>query len=89
MSKYQIAVVVSSLRRGSFNRNLASAIVKLALPEFSFTQAKIDDLPLYNQDDDGNQAESVKRLKNVIKSAHGRTVFRPSVKAIQPMASSR
>ena len=71
MSKYQIAVIVGSLRKDSFNRKLASAIVKLAPSEFSFTQVKIDDLPLYNQDDDANQAESVKRLKNEIKGAQG------------------
>jgi chromate reductase, NAD(P)H dehydrogenase (quinone) len=71
MSKYQIAVVVGSIRKDSFNRKLANAIVKLAPPEFSFKQVQISDLPLYNQDDDANQAESVKRLKNEIKSAQG------------------
>jgi chromate reductase, NAD(P)H dehydrogenase (quinone) len=71
MSKYQIAVVVGSLRKDSFNRKLANAIVKLAPPEFSFQQLQISDLPLYNQDDDTNQAESVKRLKKEIKSVQG------------------
>lgn len=71
MSKYQVAVIVGSLRKDSFNRKLAIAIVKLAPPEFSFTQVKINDLPLYNQDDDANPAESVKRLKNEIKGAQG------------------
>ena len=71
MSQYQIAVVVGSLRRDSFNRRLATAIVKLAPPEFTFKQVQIGDLPLYNQDDDENQAESVKRLKNGIESAQG------------------
>ena len=71
MDKYQIAVVVGSLRKDSFNRKLANAIVKLAPPEFSFQQVQIGDLPLYNQDDDANPAESVKRLKNEIKSAQG------------------
>lgn len=71
MSKYQIAVVVGSLRKDSFNRKLADAIVRLAPPEFSFQQVQISDLPLYNQDDDANQAESVKRLKKEIKSAQG------------------
>jgi chromate reductase, NAD(P)H dehydrogenase (quinone) len=69
MSQYQIAVVVGSLRRDSFNRKLANAIVKLAPPEFSFKQVQIGDLPLYNQDDDANQAESVKRLKAEIAAA--------------------
>ena len=70
-SKYQIAVVVGSLRQDSFNRKLADAIVKLASPEFSFKQVQIGDLPLYNQDDDANQADSVKLLKSEIKAAQG------------------
>ena len=71
MEKYQIAVIVGSLRKDSFNRKLADAIIKLAPPEFSFQQIQISDLPLYNQDDDANQAESVKRLKSEIKNAQG------------------
>lgn len=71
MDKFQIAVIVGSLRRDSFNRKLASAIVKLAPSEFSFKQVQIGDLPLYNQDDDANQAESVKRLKSDIETAQG------------------
>jgi chromate reductase len=71
MGTYQIAVIVGSLRKNSFNRKLANAIVKLAPPEFSFKQVQINDLPLYNKDDDANQAESVKRLKKEIKSAQG------------------
>jgi len=71
MSQYQIAVVVGSLRRESFNRQLANAVVKLAPPEFSFKQLQIGDLPLYNQDDDADQAAPVKRLKAEIAAAHG------------------
>ena len=71
MSLYQIAVVVGSLRRDSFNRKLAGAIVKLAPQEFSFKQLQIGDLPLYNQDDDANQAAPVKRLKGEIAAAQG------------------
>lgn len=67
----QIAVIVGSLRKDSFNRQLANAIVKLAPPEFSFKQIEIGDLPLYNQDNDGNPPESVKRLKSEIKAADG------------------
>ena len=63
MSQYQIAVIVGSLRQDSFNRRLATAIAKLAPSEFSFTGVRIGDLPLYNQDDDARQADSVKRLK--------------------------
>lgn len=71
MDQYQIAVVVGSLRRDSFNRKLASAMAKLAPPEFSLKQLKIDDLPLYNQDDDANPSASVKRIKADISAAQG------------------
>ena len=71
MSQTTIAVIVGSLRKDSFNRTLATAIAKLAPPEFAFKQVEIGDLPLYNQDDDGNQAPAVKRLKEEIKAADG------------------
>jgi chromate reductase len=71
MKQFQIAVVVGSLRRDSFNRKLANAIVKFAPPEFSFKQVRIDDLPLYNQDQDSKQADSVLRLKSEVKAADG------------------
>ena len=71
MSQYRIAVVVGSLRHDSINRKLARALVKLAPSDLSFEFLKIDDLPLYNQDDDANQAASVKRLKGEIMAASG------------------
>ena len=71
MSPYAIAVIVGSLRRDSYNRKLAHALAKLAPPEFAFTQVYIGDLPLYNQDDDANQAESVKQLKATLSAAQG------------------
>lgn len=71
MSQYQIALVVGSLRRDSFNRKLADALVALAPPELSFKRVRIDDLPLYNQDDDASPADPVKRLKAEITAAQG------------------
>ena len=71
MSQYPIAVIVGSLRRDSFNRKLADAMVKLAPAEFSFAQVNIGDLPLYNQDNDGAPPPSVIRLKAEIAAAKG------------------
>ncbi|HWN44848.1 MAG TPA: NAD(P)H-dependent oxidoreductase [Thermoanaerobaculia bacterium] len=71
MSQYQIALVVGSLRGDSFNRKLAKALVAMAPPELSFKEIRIDDLPLYNQDDDANQADPVKRLKAEIAASQG------------------
>ncbi len=77
MTEYQIVVVVGSLRRESFNRQLANAVTRLAPPEFKFQHLKIDDLPLYNQDDDANPAAAVKRIKSEIKAARGLLFFTP------------
>jgi chromate reductase, NAD(P)H dehydrogenase (quinone) len=71
MSQFQIAVLVGSLRRESYNRQLAHAVMRLAPAEFSFIEPRLDDLPLYNQDDDANQAESVRRFKAEIAASHG------------------
>ena len=71
MAGYQIAVVVGSLRKDSFNRKLAGALKKLFPADFSFTEVRIDDLPLYNQDDDGNPSPQVTRLKGEIAAAQG------------------
>ncbi|MEJ1959593.1 MAG: NAD(P)H-dependent oxidoreductase [Nitrosomonadales bacterium] len=71
MSQFKIAVIVGSLRQDSFNRKLANAIVKLAPSEFVFKQVEIGDLPLYNQDDDAHQADSVKRFKAEIATSQG------------------
>lgn len=71
LNPHTIAVIVGSLRRDSFNRKLAHALAQLAPPEFVFKQLSIGDLPLYNQDDDANPSQSVKRLKADVASAQG------------------
>src|SRR5262245_3531598 len=71
MSQYSILVVVGSLRRDSFNRKLADALARLAPEDFALERAEIGDLPLYNQDDDANQAAPVKRLKRQVSDAQG------------------
>ena len=71
MSQYKIAMLVGSLRRDSFNRKFAHALVKLAPADFSFAELGIGDLPLYNQDDDANQPAPVKRLKAEISGSQG------------------
>jgi chromate reductase len=84
MSQYRIAVVVGSLRRESLNKSLANALVKLGPADVTFDQLRIDDLPLYNQDDDGHQAEPVKRLKAAISAAHGVIFVTPEYNRSMP-----
>jgi chromate reductase len=59
------------LRRDSYNIKLAHRLTKLAPPDFAFSIAGIGDLPLYNQDDDANQAPQVKRFKAEIAASDG------------------
>jgi len=77
MAQYNIAVVVGSLRKDSFNQKLATALQKLFPADFSFTQVRIDDLPLYNQDHDGNPSAQVVRIKSEITAAQGVLFFTP------------
>lgn len=63
-----VAVLVGSLRKGSINRQLAHALEKLAGGRAEFRAIRIDDLPLYNQDFDGDYPAACKRLKDAIKA---------------------
>ncbi len=71
MNNIQIAVIIGSLRKESFNRHLANAIIKMAPSSVSFRLVEIGDLPLYNQDDDERQAETVKGMKAEIHQCDG------------------
>jgi chromate reductase, NAD(P)H dehydrogenase (quinone) len=67
----QVAMLVGSLRKDSINRKLAHAVTRLAPSHLSFTWPRIDDLPLYSQDDDSHPHPHVVRLKREIASAQG------------------
>ncbi|MET3654019.1 NADPH-dependent FMN reductase [Dyella japonica] len=69
MSKIRVALLVGSLRKDSFNRQLARAVERLAPDDFSFDHVRIDNLPLYNQDFDPDYPAECQRLKDEIKAA--------------------
>jgi len=71
MAQFKVALIVGSNRRESVNRKLAEALAKLGAPGLDFKFVKIDDLPLYNQDNEGDLAPSVVRFKSEIASADG------------------
>jgi|SRR3954462_11269867 chromate reductase len=62
-----IGYLVGSLRKESWNRKLATALLRLGPAEFNFKELRIGDLPLYNQDDDRSQAPEVQRLKTELR----------------------
>lgn len=69
MSQYQVAIIVGSLRKASFNRQLAQAIAKMAPEGWQFNEVGISDLPLYNQDADGNEVTAVQQFRDTVRGA--------------------
>ncbi len=73
----QIAVIVGSNRRDSLNRKLAEALAKLAAGKFEPKFVRIDDLPMYNQDHEGNLVPQVVRFKDELAKADGVLIVTP------------
>ncbi len=71
MAQFKVALIVGSNRRESVNRKLAQALAKLGAPGLQFQFVQIDDLPLYNQDNESNLPAGVVRFKSEIAAADG------------------
>jgi chromate reductase len=71
MSQNSIAVVVGSLRKDSFNRQLAHALERMAPSSLALKEVAIGTLPLYNQDHDGHEVDAVKKFREQIAAAKG------------------
>ena len=70
---YRIAIIVGSLREGSFNRKIARSICAIRGDNLDCSMVEIGDLPLYNQDYDAlpEQPEAYVRFRDQIRSADG------------------
>ena len=68
---HKIAIIVGSLREGSLNRKVARSICALRDDNLDCSMVEIGDLPLYNQDLDGNPPEQWVRFREQIASADG------------------
>ena len=77
MTKPLIAVIVGSNRRDSINRKLAQALVKLGADKFDAKIVRINDLPMYNQDNENGLPAEVARFKNDIAGADGVLIVTP------------
>ena len=66
MAMHTVGYIVGSLARGSLNRKLAKALVRLAPPGLEFREIPIRDLPLYNYDYDKDYPAPGKALKQAI-----------------------
>ena len=66
MPNFTVGYFVGSLSKASINRKLATALVKLAPPELSFTEITFRTLPLYCYDDDAHYPPVAQALKDAI-----------------------
>ncbi|HYD83804.1 MAG TPA: NAD(P)H-dependent oxidoreductase [Opitutus sp.] len=66
---HNVAVFVGSLRKGSFNRQIARALAELAPAELKLEIVEIGHLPLYNQDSDDNPPATFTEFRERIKAA--------------------
>ncbi len=71
MSTYTIGIIIGSLRKESFNRKLAQALMKLAPGQLDCEIIPIADVPLYNQDNDSNPPAAIIALKKAVASKDG------------------
>ena len=72
MNQLNIAIVVGSLRKDSFNRQFAQALVRQFPADVKAHFVRIDDLPLYDQDSDSQPpAAPVQRLRSEIAACNG------------------
>ncbi len=69
----KIAIMVGSLRKDSWNRKLALALMKLAPPTLDMEIIDIGSLPLYNQDldDDSTPPKTWTAFREKLKSVDG------------------
>lgn len=77
MRKYKIAIVVGSLRKESFNLKTAKAMTALAPDSLSFDFLEIGNLPLFNQDLEGNPPQEWLSFREQIRAADGLLFFTP------------
>jgi chromate reductase len=68
-ARWNIAVLVGSLRKESFNRKMAHALIGMAPPSLALEIVEIRNLPLYNQDDDADPPAASAAFKARIQQA--------------------
>ena len=77
---HRIAVVIGSLRKGSYNRKTALAMKALAPSELALEIVEIGDLPLYNEDLEGEgktAPEAWTRFREAVRASDGVMFFTP------------
>ncbi len=67
---HNVAIVVGSLRKDSFNRKLANALIRMAPPSLALSIVEIADLPHFSQDWEEAPPQNVLAFRQKIKAAN-------------------
>ena len=84
MTTHKVGYLIGSLAKGSINRKLARALVKLAPPELEMTEISFRDLPLYSYDYDADFPPVARAFKDAIAAVEGVLFVTPSTTARFP-----
>jgi chromate reductase len=68
MTTYRVGYFVGSLAKGSLNRKLANALVRLAPEQLEMSEIPFGDLPLYSWDYDADYPPVARKFKDMIKA---------------------
>ncbi|NCB32089.1 MAG: NAD(P)H-dependent oxidoreductase [Clostridia bacterium] len=77
MEKRKILAIVGSLRKDSYNRQLAMEAKKAIGERAAFELLEYADVPLFNQDIELPAPQAVRQVREAVKSAHGIWFFIP------------
>jgi len=84
MSTTKIGVIIGSLRKDSFNRQLAKAVSALLPAHMQTEEIPIGELPLYNQDLDAALPAPAVKFKQQVESMQGLLFFTPEYNRSYP-----
>ncbi len=77
MNKFNIAVIVGSLRKESYNLKTAKALMAVAPENFSFTMVDIADLQMFNEDLEATPPQAWVTFREQIQAADGLLFLTP------------
>lgn len=84
MTTYNVGYIIGSLSKGSINRKLAKALVKLAPEKLHFHEIGFADLPLYSYDYDADYPAVAETFKAAIKRSDAILIVTPEYNRSMP-----
>ena len=77
MTTYNVGYIIGSLAKGSLNRKLATALIRLAPEKLKFHEIPFADLPLYSYDYDADYPAVANAFKAAIKKSDAILIVTP------------